>query len=167
MLYTCLYFLIQKCLPLPLTLCICLPTPYNYVYFLQAAEDATQTSYNPFLVNDPNPSLLLDYTVSGPSTSPLKDVLEYFKKDSPLNPDNSFNSKSNQSSKGIPPPRPPLPSSSIVCDTFDNNVHVSKWSPDNNFLNMITAKEGLLEHLYNTLLNLQLSGDLYSLLYVQ
>lgn len=52
---------------------------YTFPIVLQAADDTTTPSYNPFLVDDPVPSLLLDQNSPISASKPVSDLLNFFK----------------------------------------------------------------------------------------
>jgi hypothetical protein len=66
-------------------------TNRRFYVFSQAAEETkASSSFNPFLVDDPDPPLLLD--IGSPDPNPIQHVLSYFQKDSNFSEMNLQNS---------------------------------------------------------------------------
>ncbi|KAF2903217.1 hypothetical protein ILUMI_02974, partial [Ignelater luminosus] len=124
---------------------------------MQAAEDSNQSSFNPFLVDDPTPSLLLDTDSPQSERKPIKDVLEYFQKDDSIKPsenqdvtpttsiaddtkhahtDSNINDDIEKETsqkvvvkKSTPPPRPPPPTRTYSKSHIETNVNNSPGDP--------------------------------------
>lgn len=145
-----------------------------YLILTQAAEEPVPISFNPFLVDDPTPSLLLDNdSPTNSKAKPIKDVLDFFTKDSFEKPKEIANENS-KVKKSIPPPRPPPPKRTTsnevleVTNTPDNASNLSNpdntnpvlLSKDNNFS---PDSEGVPVVTQNTAISSQLSGEFYFL----
>lgn len=123
---------------------------------MQAAEDSNQSSFNPFLIDDPTPSLLLDTDSPQSECKPIKDVLEYFQKDDSIKPsenqdvapttsivddnnahtDLSVNDDTQKETpqkvvvkKSTPPPRPPPPTRTYSKSYVETTVDNSPSDP--------------------------------------
>ena len=81
---------------------LCNITNRRFYVFSQAAEETkASSSFNPFLVEDSEPPLLLDIDSSDPN--PIQHVLSYFQKDSDFSAANAQNSgQQNASEKAAP-----------------------------------------------------------------